>query len=772
MRNKEIYLAIKNMSKIGIVTLALLSCMLAYLAYLYSQDKFIVNNNLLDLFPETMLSEQDQALQQMMIQRLDKQVIVVVSSKHKDHAVAAKKAYELLQNSACFEQVYGKIDQNGLNKTLQFLSHYKEALIGDDLRQMLEDHDAYLSYLQSQLFSSFSGVSSNELLNDPLLLVRNVLSNSSLMGGKLSVHNDFLCAKDGDLYSYFFAAKLTSSGFDLGKGSAFVRDFELLKQELKAQFPEAQILYRGTAFYSDAAAKQAQSDINILGTLSLVMMCVLMLIAFKSVMPVILGAFSVLGAVICGSLLTLVIFGSIHLLTVLISISVIGICIDYTIYFCATAMTCSYKSFIDCRYQELSKSLFAGMSTTTIAYALVTLAPFPVLKQVAVFAISGLVMAFLIVITIYPMIKPLFKQRDFVAISLVENYSRLFKLNVVRYLSLALAVALSLFSLPFMSFNHDVAALQTQDKSLSLMDSDISKLVGIKNPDCFLIVSAQNDDALVMEVQKANNILDDAVNSGVLASYTRLTLPTKESQLQNFALVKSIMPSVLEFYKSLGALDINDIKDQQELQSLSLAEYLNSPIGQAFEQLYFQQEDKRSLLIPLFGVSDKTILVSKLSEQDNLVLVDRKNDFNRFFEQTSGMLEKVLMLSLAVILLSSLLRNGIITGLWCFIPSAAAAAMSLAIPSLLSMELNLFAILGALLSVGISVDYAVFNSHASNARAAMAQWSVTIAMLTTAITLGILVFSSTYAVSIFGVSLLSGIVAAFLLAPLAIRQDK
>ena len=77
------------------------------------------------------------------------------------------------------------------------------------------------------------------------------------------------------------------------------------------------------------------------------------------------------------------------------------------------------------------------------------------------------------------------------------------------------------------------------------MDSEISKLVGIKNPDCFLIVSAKNDDALVMEVQKANKILDDAVSSGVLASYTRLTLPTKESQLQNFALVKSIMPSVL-----------------------------------------------------------------------------------------------------------------------------------------------------------------------------------------------------------------------------------
>ena len=45
------------------------------------------------------------------------------------------------------------------------------------------------------------------------------------------------------------------------------------------------------------------------------------------------------------------------------------------------------------------------------------------------------------------------------------------------------------------------------------------------------------------------------------------------------------------------------------------------------------------------------------------------------------------------------------------------------------------------------------------------------AMMTTIITLGVLVFSSTYAVTVFGSTLLFGIATSFLLSPLANRWN-
>lgn len=50
--------------------------------------------------------------------------------------------------------------------------------------------------------------------------------------------------------------------------------------------------------------------------------------------------------------------------------------------------------------------------------------------------------------------------------------------------------------------------------------------------------------------------------------------------------------------------------------------------------------------------------------------------------------------------------------------------------------------------------------------------AITLAMMTTLLTLGMLVFSTTQAISSFGIVLVSGIFTAFLLAPLAMPTNK
>ena len=75
------------------------------------------------------------------------------------------------------------------------------------------------------------------------------------------------------------------------------------------------------------------------------------------------------------------------------------------------------------------------------------------------------------------------------------------------------------------------------------------------------------------------------------------------------------------------------------------------------------------------------------------------------------------------------------------------------------------------LVLGIGINYTLFfgNPRGTPMTSLLA---VTLAMCTTLLTLGMLVFSSTQAISSFGIVLCAGIFIAFLLAPLALPDSK
>ena len=130
-----------------------------------------------------------------------------------------------------------------------------------------------------------------------------------------------------------------------------------------------------------------------------------------------------------------------------------------------------------------------------------------------------------------------------------------------------------------------------------------------------------------------------------------------------------------------------------------------------------------------------------------------------------------LALALLFIALSYVLRLGLKAGLRSVTPSALSLAVALATLGWLGASLNLFALLALTLVLGIGINYTLFFSNPKGTPLT-SLLAVSLAMMTTLLTLGMLVFSSTSAISSFGVVLCSGIFSAFLISPLALRPSK
>ncbi|MCF6626198.1 MMPL family transporter, partial [Escherichia coli] len=143
-------------------------------------------------------------------------------------------------------------------------------------------------------------------------------------------------------------------------------------------------------FYSDYASQQAKQDISTLGVATLLGVILLIVAVFRSLRPLLLCVISIGIGALAGTVATLLIFGELHLMTLVMSMSVIGISADYTLYYLTERMV--HGNDVS-PWQSLAKvrnALLLALLTTVAAYLIMMLAPFPGIRQMAIFAAVGL----------------------------------------------------------------------------------------------------------------------------------------------------------------------------------------------------------------------------------------------------------------------------------------------------------------------------------------------------------------------------------------------
>lgn len=725
-----------------------LVCLVMAAALLILLPQSRLNSSVLAMLPKQAMGDIPPALNDGFMQRLDRQLVWLVSPGKEANPRVAQEWLTLLQKSAALGDVKGPMDAASQQAWGAFFWQHRNGLIDPDTRARLQ--------------------------NDPLMLMRGSQLAMAKNGQRLRLMDGWLVTQDPQgNYWYLLHGELAGSSFDMQQTHQLITTLNTLEKDLKTRYPQAQLLSRGTVFYSDYASQQAKQDISTLGVATLLGVILLIVAVFRSLRPLLLCVISIGIGALAGTVATLLIFGELHLMTLVMSMSVIGISADYTLYYLTERMV--HGNDVS-PWQSLAKvrnALLLALLTTVAAYLIMMLAPFPGIRQMAIFAAVGLSASCLTVLFWYPWLCRGLPVRPVPAMALMLRWLAAWRRN--KKLSLGLPVALALFSLAGMSMlrvDDDISQLQALPQHILAQEKAITALTGQSVDQKWFVVYGDSPQQTLRRLEKYTASLEYAKKEGLISNYRTIPLNSLARQEEDLQLLKTAAPTVTKALQNAGLTAVNP---DLNAMPVNVDEWLASPASEGWRLLWLTLENGESdVLVPVEGVKSSALMQEIATYYPcGIAWVDRKSTFDELFALYRYVLTGLLLVALAVIACGAVARLGWRKGLISLVPSVLSLGCGLAVLAMSGQAVNLFSLLALVLVLvlGIGINYTQFFSN-PRGTPLTSLLAITLAMLTTLLTLGMLVFSATQDISSFGIVLVSGIFTAFLLSPLAMPDKK
>lgn len=731
-----------------------------------------MNSSVLAMLPKQVLGNVPPAINDGFMQRLDKQLVWMVSPGKKADPTVAAAWLEQLKKMPALAEIKGPMDADSQQAWGAFFWQHRNGMVDNVTRARLQDGgEAQAQWILSQLYSAFSGVSGKELQNDPLMLMRGAQLAMAQNGQKLQLMDGWLVAQDeAGSYWYLLHGELAGNSFDMEQNHRFVSDLAAQEAELKARYPQAQLLSRGTVFYSDYASQQAKQDIETLGVATLLGVILLIVAVFRSLRPLLLCLISISIGALAGTVVTLLLFGELHLMTLVMSMSIIGISADYTLYYLTERMVHGADVSPWQSMAKVRNALLLALLTTVAAYLIMMLAPFPGIRQMAVFAAVGLSASCLTVIFWHPWLCKGLPVRPIPLMVPMLRWLAAWRRS--KKLSLGLPLVLTVISLTGMAtlrIDDDISQLQALPQNLLAQEKTLSQLTGQSSDQKWFVVYGDTPEQTLQRMEAFVPMLENARQDKLISAWRTIPLNSQARQQQDLQLLRDAAPAVIRTLQSAG---LSTVKPDLHPMPVSVEAWLASPASEGWRLMWLTVPGGNSgVLIPVEGVKESAALSALAEKASGVVWVDRKQAFDSLFALYRTVLTGLLAVALAVIACGAVARLGWRKGTISLVPSLLSLGCGLAALSFSGHPVNLFSLLALVLVLGIGINYTLFFSN-PRGTPMTSMLAITLAMLVALLTLGMLVFSATQAIASFGIVLVSGMFTAWLLSPLAMPGKK
>jgi predicted exporter len=644
---------------------------------------------------------------------------------------------------------------------------------------------AWAQWVLAQVYSPFAGVGADELQRDPLLLMRSQQAAQEAGRGTSAFaldhgwptvreRNADAAAVSPEKTWRLVRAELRGAAFDMASSQRLIAQLDALNVAFAKRFPSAEILRRGTLFYSDFAAGQARHDMSTIGVASLLGIVFVILLFFRSPHPLWMVLLSTGVGMAAGFAGMFLVFGQVHVISLVLSTSVVGISVDYALHFLTARML---HSAAETPLQTLAKLLpVLGMAalTSALAYAVLLVAPFPGLRQLAVCAGFGLSAAFATVVCWFPFLSRKMKPRQPAGIWVAALWLRQWRRNRALRIGLPLAFALAgAAGLLRSTVNDDVGMLQGLPDVLVKQERRIAALMGQDGGQSWLVVHGATGEAVLQTMEKLEPKLVRMQTDGGLKSLQLLSrqLPSALRQRENAALVAAAAPVVRAKLQETDVVGAETAPPQTEtLALLTPALWRKNFASEGWRHLWFEGDGHAAAFVPVTG-ADNARMTALAHDAAGVHWLNRRAELSELLAVHRQGLGTLLLGSVLLVGAFFMVRFGVVAGVRCSLPIIIAMLFGLSLPALLGLPLNLFSILALVLVLGIGIDYTLFFAN-RDSTAITAMLSVGVAAVTTQLTFGMLILSSTPAIRGFGAVLAGGIFVAFALAPLAAPTAK
>ena len=308
-----------------------------------------------------------------------------------------------LMHSGLISAVTSKIDVDAQQRMAAAYYPYRAGLLTEADREHLlaNDGGAIVSRALSILYGPAGFANAKLIAHDPFLLLPAWFLTLPLPQSRIAADNGVLSVRDGNETYVLVSANLAGDPYSIRFQTQFTDFVSKTLGALQAGTRDLKVLRTGAVFYAQQAAQEAMNETSIIGFISVVATLALILLVFHRLRPIVLGFLAIGAGVMCAFVGTLLVFGQIHTVALLFGVSLIGISVDYSLqYFCEYFDPAAPDPAA--RLRRVLPGISVGLLTTLIGYCTLLLAPFPGLRQVAVFSLIGLIASCLTVALWYP----------------------------------------------------------------------------------------------------------------------------------------------------------------------------------------------------------------------------------------------------------------------------------------------------------------------------------------------------------------------------------
>ena len=672
------------------------------------------------------------------------------------------------------ERVWSQaLDEDQLKQLIDLYSTYKINLFSTDPKREIsalfetDNLKQRLQQIKSLLLGPDPELAKKYLKSDPMLLTLDWLDHIQMTVKRSKQLQD---------YSTVFVESV-ADGMDLIAQQKLLarigESFALINEQFDNKFS---MQWTGIPVFAIAIKSEISKDISRVSTLSMLVIITIFIVIFCSLKSLILTAILLLTTVGGAALVTQLVFGFVHGLTLALGATLIGICIDYFIHAMINASEGEPSQYTE-KIKKIWPSLILGGATTILGYIALAVSGFPGLQQVAVFSVSGIVVALLMTRYIIPIVMIRFSFRLQPRLS-SDSLLAIMSSQKIAVSLLAFVLVCFILGVSAVSWSENLDTLTPELEQLKSEDAIIRSRMANIAPGRFILSEATDLESALQINEKLHLELEKMRDQGIVEEYfsvypwiasQKLQSENKHNwnnalNLRNLDRWKSALEKA-----GFSAQAFPDLKTAGA-QIIDLKQIEKSPAWQLLSrQMIF--DDQQVTLATWLGEHEVSQLKQALMSMQGVRYFSHKESIDALARDYRLKAQRLLFAGLAAIFLLLLGRfRSATTAIKLLLPAMMAILFVFGLAGLIARPMNMIHLIGLLLTAAICVDYAIFFFENRSNNQTLTFQAITASALTSSASFACLGIAQNPALQALAWTVAPGIIIGFLLCPVILRR--
>lgn len=552
---------------------------------------------------------------------------------------------------------------------------------------------------------------------------------------------------------------------------------------------KARLTLSGPGYFTVVVNAQTREQADWIGRLSTIGFVVLMLLAYRSVRSLMLGALPVATGALAGIGALLAMFAEVHGITLAFGFTLLGVAQEYPIRVLSHRRA-GESALASAR--GLWPLLLTAIASACIAYLAFYASGVGGLKQLAVFTIAGLLAAGFSTRYLLPHLLPE-RARDVAEMPWLARFRDwLDGLPRPRWLPLpvALAAAAMLAFAPGPFWQNDLSALTPLPRDLLMTDARLRGELGAPDVRYLLILEAPTADGVLLASKQLETPMRQLVDRKALDGYDlpSVFLPdlatqrARQAKLPDRATLDAELDAALDgmpFRKDLFAPFVNDVEAARTLPPLTPDAFARSPLGQRLAAMLVPRAGHWVGLATLSGVRDPSAIDAALrATRTGARLLDLKDASESLVAAYRTRILHAVLAATALLFVTITLALRSLRRAWHVLaPMTLATFLVLAVERVAGIPVSLFHLVALILAAGLGLHYALFFERDTGDPAEQRRTlhATVVCVLSALLVFGMLAWSSIPVLRAIGLTVALGVAFHFclsiLMAPHA-REDR